>query len=54
LSSTRSTPAIVSSSESRAVDPEVHRVEADEAGAGLLAHAALDVGLDVGEEERLG
>ena len=38
----------------RRVDPEVHRVEADEPGAGaLLAHLELEVGLDVGEEQRL-
>jgi hypothetical protein len=36
----------------RDVDPQVHRVHRDEAGArALLANAELEVGLDVGQEE---
>ena len=36
------------------LDPEVHRVEAAEVGAALGADLALQVGLDVGEEEGVG
>jgi len=37
-----------------AFDPEVHRVEAREPRPlALLAHVALEIGLDVGQEERL-
>ena len=39
----------------RDVDPQVHRVHRDEArGRALLAHLALQLGLDVGEEDDLG
>ena len=39
----------------RDVDPQVHRVQRNEARVGaLLAHLALEVGLDVGEEEDVG
>src|SRR5438093_567688 len=49
---TRSVPNSSTLYEAGAVDPEVHRVHGHEAGVGaLLAHAALEIGLDVGQEE---
>ena len=56
LSTRQSTSAIVSQQRLvRDVDPEVHRVHRDEPrGRALLAHVALQVGLDVAQEQHLG